>query len=296
MMQTPLLQLVEHPSPAVVDAMSFQEACEEKALRAKADALSSVTSNSTALTIGAKTQSSEDKTTIEQQVKEIKKLTASLKLANDGRSVGNKSGRDELEKEHVPPTASAKIEEKGEILAIKAGSKAVKYSTSQAQKGLDDLGLSRCAVHLLCRSFDGITNADTACGTHGKCLSDGAHDEAKEFRPSLYRTDRLAKGAGKGAAKGAGGRGKGGGKGAKALGAAAIAGVAKCSDTAQPLNGSAYSASAPAVLALACAAASAAPLFEPPPLLPMLAAGTTAGDLPALFTTKEEATSGEGYI
>ena len=67
----------------------------------------------------------------------------------------------------------------------------IKYSISQAQKALDDDGATRCAVYHLCKNFDGITNADTACGTHDKCLKDGAHDESKSFRsPSTAPTSQ----------------------------------------------------------------------------------------------------------
>ena len=59
--------------------MSFQEACEGKALRAKADALSS-SSTSAPLHIGPKISHTDDKSTHEQQVNQIRKLTASLKL------------------------------------------------------------------------------------------------------------------------------------------------------------------------------------------------------------------------
>ena len=68
---------------------------------------------SSALTIGLKTQPSDDKATHEQQVNQIKKLTASLKLANT-RTVGSKTGRDTLETEsdNVAPPASATISQK----------------------------------------------------------------------------------------------------------------------------------------------------------------------------------------
>ena len=78
MMQTSLSVLVEHPSPAVIDAVSFLDTCIEKAHRAMGrlalvdDCKHCV--STVALTIGAKPQHAEDKSTIDYQAKDIKKL------------------------------------------------------------------------------------------------------------------------------------------------------------------------------------------------------------------------------
>ena len=125
MMQTRLTVLVEHPSPAVIDAVSFDTACLEKAHRAMANSLSQLTANTAALTIGPKpTNNAEDKGTIDWQNKEIKRLNQAVSsgFKREAMPIKNHDVQSLIRWIHVPCPGGFQTGARGRLSLIAAAS------------------------------------------------------------------------------------------------------------------------------------------------------------------------------